>query len=100
MALAADAINGFGFGAGSNDSLIRVDDNYRSLFKRSATFAYDRQWNGQFNSSLGQTGTCGANALGNNLSIQTQGAGNTVYVLNSQQNSDSAVTATCVLGKL
>ena len=95
---ATDAISDFGFGAGGESSLFRPDANYQELFHKSSDFDYDGQWNGQFN-NLNNVTACAATSVGNNVAIETQGSGNTVYILNSQQNSNASINSLCSLGE-
>jgi hypothetical protein len=92
-AFCSDAFNNFGFRSSTSNGLFRARADYRSMFSRPTEFSYSGQWNSQQNS----TGSGCATSLGNNISVQTQGAGNTVLVLNSQSNN-GVISADCSVG--
>ena len=89
----SDAFNNFGFRSSASSDLFRARGDYRAMFNRPTDFAYEGQWNSQQNT----TGSGCATSLANNISVQTQGAGNTVLVLNSQSN-DGVISAGCSVG--
>jgi hypothetical protein len=92
-AYGSDAFSDFGFRSSAASDLFRSRADNRSMFSKPTQFAYSDQWNSQQNA----TGTGCATSLGNNVSVQTQGSGNTVLVLNSQSN-DGAIRADCSVG--
>ena len=89
----SDAFSQFGFRDSTSNGLFRDRANYRAMFNKPTGFAHDSQWNSRADAS----GSGCATSLGNNISVQTQGAGNTVLVLNSQSN-DGAIRADCSVG--
>ena len=92
-AYGSDAFNSFGFRSSSASGLFQARGEYRTMFNKPTQFAYEGQWNSQQNT----TGSGCATSLGNNISVQTQGAGNTVLVLNAQSN-DGVISAGCSVG--
>lgn len=89
----SDAFSNFGFRSSSASGLFQARSEYRTMFNKPTQFAYEDQWNSQQNA----TGSGCATSLGNNISVQTQGAGNTVLVLNAQSN-DGVISAGCSVG--
>lgn len=94
---AGSAIADFGFGPGASSGFFELTDEELELYRGPTRFKYDDQWNSRFSDSLGSNNGC-SSTTGNQLVVQTIGAGNTTYILNAQENNGSVITSECVFG--